>query len=55
MSVDLDPVVVAQRLWHQTRVFGGAAHGRFGMSSGAPVIEQTQADGIRSSVGPSDQ
>ena len=27
MSVDLDPVVVAQRLWHQTRVYGAAANG----------------------------
>ena len=25
LSVDLDPVVVAQRLWHQTRVYGAAA------------------------------
>jgi hypothetical protein len=26
VSVDLEPVDVAQRLWHQTRVYGAAAH-----------------------------
>jgi hypothetical protein len=55
MSVDLDPVAVAQRLWHQTRVYGAAANGSFGMSSGAPAVQQTQDDGIRSPAGPEDQ
>jgi ERF superfamily len=55
MSVDLDPVAIAQRLWHQTRLYGAAAHGNVGMPSSAPAVQQTQDDGIRSSVGPADQ
>jgi ERF superfamily len=55
MSVDLDPVAVAQRLWHQTRVHGAAAHGSFGVSSGAPAIEPPQDSAVRTSVGPADQ
>jgi hypothetical protein len=48
-SVDLDPVDVAQRLWHQTRLYGAAA------SSSVPTVQPTQHDGIRSSVKPADQ
>jgi ERF superfamily len=55
MSVDLDPVAVAQRLWHQTRLSGAAAHGNMDISSGAPAVQQTQVDGIRSPAGPADQ
>jgi hypothetical protein len=55
MSVDLDPVAVAQRLWHQTRIYGATAHGNMDTSSGAPAVHQRQDDGIRSPVGPADQ
>jgi ERF superfamily len=54
MSVDLDPVAVAQRLWHQTRVYGAAANGNIGMSSSSPAIELTKDGGI-GSAGPADQ
>jgi hypothetical protein len=30
-SMDIDPVAVAQRLWHQTRIYGAAAHGNVDM------------------------
>ena len=39
ISVDLEPVDVAQRLWHQTRIYGAAAHGNTDMSSSGPAIE----------------
>jgi hypothetical protein len=55
MSVDLDPVAVAQRLWHQSRIYGAAALGNIGLSSNPPVTQQTQDDGIRPLVGPTDQ
>jgi hypothetical protein len=55
MSVGLDPVAVAQRLWHQTRVYGAGARGSLGTSSGAPAVQQAQDDGIRSPAGPGDQ
>jgi hypothetical protein len=55
LSVDLDPVAVAQRLWHQTRVYGGAAPGNIGMSRSAAAIEPTQDGAVRSSAGPVDQ
>jgi ERF superfamily len=53
-SVNLEPVVVAQRLWHQTRIYGAAAQGNIESSSGAPATEFAKDDGI-GSVGPADQ
>ena len=35
-SVNLDPATVAQRLWHQTRIYGATAHGNVDMSSSSP-------------------
>jgi hypothetical protein len=55
LSVGLEPVDVAQRLWHQTRVYGAAAQRNIAMSSpGAPATELAKDGGI-GSVGPADQ
>jgi hypothetical protein len=55
MSVDLDPVAVAQRLWHRTRVYGATGHGDIGMPPGAPPVQRKPEDEIGSSVGRADQ
>jgi hypothetical protein len=55
VSVDLDPVAVAQGLWHQTRVYGAAANGNIATPpSGSPAIKLPTDGGI-GSVGPADQ
>jgi hypothetical protein len=53
-SVDIDPVAVAQRLWHQTRIYGAAAHGNVDMSSSSPATEFPKDVG-NGSAGPADQ
>jgi hypothetical protein len=53
-SVDIDPVAVAQRLWHQTRIHGAVAHGDVDMSSGSPAIEFPKDVG-NGSAGPAEQ
>jgi hypothetical protein len=53
-SVDIDPVAVAQRLWHQTRIHGAVAHGNVVMSSSSPAIEFPKDVG-NGSAGPAEQ
>jgi hypothetical protein len=53
-SMDIDPVAVAQRLWHQTRIYGAAAHGNADMSSSSLATEFPKDVGS-GSAGPPDQ
>jgi ERF superfamily len=55
VSVDLDPVAVAQRLWHQTRVYGAAANGNIAMSSSGSTTIELATDGAIGTVEPADQ
>jgi hypothetical protein len=55
MSVDIEPVDVAQGPWHQTRIYDAAAHRNIAVSSpGSPAIELAKDGGI-GSVRPADQ
>jgi hypothetical protein len=55
LSVDLEPVDVALRLWHQTRVYGAAAHGNIAVSSPCSPATELAKDRSIGSVGPADQ
>jgi hypothetical protein len=41
-SVNLNPAIVAQRLWQQTRLKGAPGHGSIHASPSAPVVEDSE-------------